>query len=403
MLPKLTAVLVATFISSAAFAQLAAGQTTSNGAAPEAAATSTTSNAPIAYIYVTRPTHLDGFAVSSNGKLTPVPGSPFAGISLYHLSVTKHYPTPYLIGGGDDSVHIYTYAIASNGSVKEVDSVDGTKYSQDSPGDCCGLPQRLDASGTTFYNMTDDTGDQAMETFHIESDGHLQFIGNTSTSGGGTNYEPGMISVLGNNKFAYQTGCNTDVTSEQMTQGFKRESSGMLSYASINFELPEAKPGDVYCPGGLASDPSNHLAFIMRQLHQDVDEGENDGPNVLASYTADAEGNLTTKSTTSNMPVVTDGNINFSISPSGKLLAFTSGDGFELFHFNGADPITKYTGVFHSSETFIEFGWDKSNHLFALSTTNLHVYSATSTGVTEEPGSPYSIPEASSLIVLSLQ
>jgi hypothetical protein len=59
--------------------------------------------------------------------------------------------------------------------------------------------------------------------------------------------------------------------------------------------------------------------------------------------------------------------------------------------------------VFHSSEQFIEFGWDKSNHLYALSQNALHVYDATSTSVKEAPGSPYSIPEASSVIVLSLQ
>jgi hypothetical protein len=143
---------------------------------------------------------------------------------------------------------------------------------------------------------------------------------------------------------------------------------------------------------------------IMQQLHQAEDEGEPDGPTVLATYTADAEGNLTTKSTTANMPVVNVGNFDFSISPSGKLLAFSSGNGgFTLYHFNGADPITPYTGVFHSSESFIQFGWDKSNHLYALSTNALHIYSATSTKVTEEPGSPISIPEASSVVVLSLQ
>jgi hypothetical protein len=418
MMPRLSTFLIAGFVSSVVIAQAAAAQSNATQSSSTQAVQATSAEAqtssvpadsaagsgPIAYVYVTRPTHLDGFAVSANGTLTPVPGSPFAGISLYDLSVTKHYPTPYLIGGSDDKVHILSYAIASNGSVKEADSVDGRSYSQGGIGDCCGLPQTLDVTGTTLYNMTDAQGDQGLETFHIESNGQLQFIGNTSTWGGGTNYEPGMISTLGSGKFAYNTGCNTDVTSEQMTSAYKRESSGMLDGATFNFELPQAKEGDVYCPGGLTSDPSNHLMVIMQQLHQAEYEGEPDGPTVLATYTADAEGNLTTKSTTANMPVVNVGNFDFSISPSGKLLAFSSGNGgFTLYHFNGADPITPYTGVFHSSESFIQFGWDKSNHLYALSTNALHIYSATSTKVTEEPGSPISIPEASSVVVLSLQ
>jgi hypothetical protein len=381
-------VLIATLVSGAGLAQTAIAQTASSAA---------TAAGPVAYVYVTRPTHLDAFSVSSSGKLTPVPGSPYSGIALYHLSVTKKF----LFGGSDDHIHINSYSIASNGAVKQVSSVNALNFAA-TPG-CCRLPQRLDASGTTLYNLTDDSGDQAVETFHIASDGHLQFIGNTSSNGGGTNYEPGMISILGNNKFAYSTGCDEDVTTEQLTRGFKRESSGLLQRFAPIIDLPTAKAGDIYCPYALASDPSSHLAFVLRQLHLDVDEGEPDGSFVLASYTSDSNGNLTTQSTKATMPALASSFLNLSISPSSKLVAAGGGGGFQVFHFNGSAPIAKYTGVFHSSENFLEFGWDKSNHLFALSQNALHVYSATSSSVKELPGSPYSIPQASSVIVLSLQ
>lgn len=384
-----TVVLVAvTLVSGAGLAHPVIAQT---------AASTTTTTGPVAYVYVTRPTHLDAFAVSPGGKLSAVAGSPYSGIALYHLSVTKKF----LFGASDDHIHINSYSIAVNGAVKQVSSVNAANYA---PAGCCRLPQRLDASGTTLYNLTSDGGDQAVETFHIASDGHLQFIGNTSSSGGGTNYSPGMISVLGNNKFAYSTGCDEDVTTEQLTRGFKRESTGLLQRFTPMIDLPAAKAGDIYCPYALASDSSNHLAFVMRQLHKDVDEGEPDGKYVLASYTADLiNGNLTTKSTAATMPALALGYFDLSISPSGKLVAAGGDGGFQIFHFNGADPITKYTGVLHSSENFLEFGWDKSNHLYALSQNALHVYTATSAIVKELPGSPYSIPQASSVIVLSLQ
>jgi hypothetical protein len=114
-----------------------------------------------------------------------------------------------------------------------------------------------------------------------------------------------MISVPGNNKFAYSTGCNTDVTTEQLTRGLRRESSGLLQSVPVTVELPKARSGNIYCPYSLASDPSNHLAFVMRQLHKDLDEGEPDGPFLLASYTSNSTtGNLTTKSTASTMPIL---------------------------------------------------------------------------------------------------
>ncbi len=131
---------------------------------------------------------------------------------------------------------------------------------------------------------------------------------------------------------------------------------------------------------------------------------------MLASYTADSHGNLTTTNTYENMPTVEVGPQTMSISPSGKLLAVGGGvsscptcgvPGFQIFHFNGSSPITHDTGLLHASERFVQFAWDSDNHLYALSTNNLHVYTATSTSI--EEGSPYSIPEASSVIVLSLK
>ena len=357
-------------------------------------------SSPVAYVYVSRPTHLDGFAVSSSGKLTPVPGSPFSNISVYHLSVTKKY----LFGASDDHEHIITYSIASNGAVKKVSSVDAQNSSHGGESDCCFGPQKLDATGTTLYNQTDNSGDLWQEAFKIESNGDLQFIGNGQSGDfEGTPSEPGEISVLGNNKFAYQTGCDDDVVTEQETGAYKRESNGLLvGLSRISMELPKAKSGEVYCPYSLATDPSDHLAFTLQA--RNVNEGFSVGPLLLASYTADSKGNLTTKSTMENMPSVAGNSGDaMSISPSGKLLAVSTAGGIQVFHFNGADPITKFTGVLHSSETFLQFGWDKDNHLYALSTTNLHVYEATSTEIKEVSGSPYSIPEASSVIVLSLQ
>jgi hypothetical protein len=56
--------------------------------------------------------------------------------------------------------------------------------------------------------------------------------------------------------------------------------------------------------------------------------------------------------------------------------------------------------LLQANDSFEEFGWDAHNHLFALSSNALFVYNVTSTSITEAPGSPYAIPDASSVIVL---
>jgi hypothetical protein len=123
----------------------------------------------------------------------------------------------------------------------------------------------------------------------------------------------------------------------------------------------------------------------------------------LATYTANANGTLTTTSTYKNMPDVDlPFTTTLSISPSGKLLA-VGGKGFQIFHFDGSDPITHYSGALQTGVTIQEFGWDKANHLYALGGGELFVYTVTPTNITEAPGSPYSIPESSSVIVLTLK
>jgi hypothetical protein len=91
----------------------------------------------------------------------------------------------------------------------------------------------------------------------------------------------------------------------------------------------------------------------------------------------------------------------YRMSPSGKLLAVAGPLGLQVFHFNGANPITHYTGLL-TKENVSQVFWDNANHLYAISTQagKLFVFTVTPTSVTQAPGSPHNIPAAGSLIVL---
>jgi len=362
------------------------------------AATTTSASSPVAYVYVTRPTHVDGFAGASNGKLTPIPGSPFSNMALNHLSVTKNF----LFGAGNDGVHLYSYSIASNGSLKQVASTDVTNYA---PGAYGVGPTQLDTTGSTLYNFSEFPGsDTYVQAYKIEGNGELEFVSTVETD---INFDaqevsPTMIRFISNDKFAYETGCDQDALNPA-TDGFKRAANGSLTFVSHDTNLPKPpNSGDQYCPAMLATDSSGHVAFVMDDWN--VSQGQRVGPEVIATYTANSAGQLTTTSSYKNMPALkTSGGVYaMSISPSGKLLA-TSGysKGFQVFHFNGADPATAYTDVLLPGDPVLQFGWDDADHLYALTPNALHVFNATTTSVKEAEGSPYSIPEESSIIVLS--
>jgi small-conductance mechanosensitive channel len=93
------------------------------------------------------------------------------------------------------------------------------------------------------------------------------------------------------------------------------------------------------------------------------------------------------------------------MDPTGKYLAIATGPGVQLYHFNGAKPITSFTGVIGTSGSISQIAWDTSGHLYALNTSGkVHVYTVTSTSVKEVAGSPYVIPngtQATALIVRS--
>ena len=80
------------------------------------------------------------------------------------------------------------------------------------------------------------------------------------------------------------------------------------------------------------------------------------------------------------------------MAPSGKLLAVAGSGGVQIFHFNGAAPLTPEGGLLTTH--FIESTyWDNANHLYGLSADGLlFVFTVTPTNMSQAPGSPYTIP-----------
>lgn len=158
-----------------------------------------------------------------------------------------------------------------------------------------------------------------------------------------------------------------------------------------------------YCPSSAAADPTNHFAVAMLQNNFDTDAL---GSTQLATYTADTSGNITTTSTYQNMPTVEvashNGEYDLAMSTGGAYLAVAGDTGLQIFHFHGAKPITKFTGVLLSGTEVYQAFWDKKDHLYAISRTanKLYVFNVSAAGATQAQGSPYTIPQPAGLLVL---
>lgn len=372
-----------TLVLTCASTDLAFGQAASS---PTALAGSTT--APVAFVYVSNErssttNQITAYWTAPNGALTPIAGSPF------HFNVTyMALNGRWLFGIANTYEDIDSLAIGSNGALTLRD-----QHTIVTNGDGL-LSDYLDHTGSTLYADLYSTNNDYLSYSINQSTGQVTQTGDLP--GGPANDSP--VSFIGNNIFAYSSSCY-HFTPELI--GVRRNSNGTLAYLnSFNPPLPAEKSGGFYCPWLAAADPTNHVAIALQPL---TSYWAADGAWQLATYTADATGNLTTSSTYANMPKVLVGAItDYRMSPSGNLLAVGGSSGLQIFHFNGANPITRYTGLLLSGVQVNQMFWDKANHLYAISrpTGKLYVFTVTSTSVTQAPGSPHSIANPQYLIVL---
>jgi 6-phosphogluconolactonase (cycloisomerase 2 family) len=386
---KCAAFVLAT-VSTVALAQVSSSQT--------AGTTSTTS--PVAYVYVSSSpssgtSQINAYSAASSGELTPVAGSPFnlgsEGVS--QLAVNGRY-----LFGSANFQDIYSFSIASDGALQQVSVINASSYN---PGDLGGPGSLfLDHTGATLYDDDADaygTGDNAYQAFSIDqSTGQLNFLQLTTDGGELANV---ALSLIANNVYAYGASC---YEGSGNIFGYKRNSDGTLTALKITPRIPTAPKGEgAYCPYLTAPDPNGNVAVSM-EPNNDIAPS---GPVQIAVYSADSAGKLTTTSTAQNMPETqagpTYGISDIWMSPSGKLLAVGGTSGLQVFHFNGANPVTAYTGLLTKDEIDQLF-WDNDNHLYALSRTTgkLYVFTVTPTSHSQAKGSPYTITGAENVQVL---
>jgi hypothetical protein len=259
-------------------------------------------------------------------------------------------------------------------------------------------PLILDHTGSTLYLETSaatDCASNVIQSLRVEKSGDLTFLGSNDA---GQFFSP--ITFLANNQYAYGGECN-DNNGEPQTAivGFRRLSNGMLVLGPTG-KVPEAQHSDTdyYCPFLTAADTTNHVAVALALNVFDPYHNLAGGTQI-ATYTADSLGNLSTTSTYSNMPQLAVSSISgLRMSPNGELLAACTENGLQIFHFNGASPVTRYTGLL-TKDPVGDCYWDNASHLYAIGSQKLYVFTITPEKATQAPGSPYPIHNGGGLIV----
>ena len=159
----------------------------------------------MAFVYVSNTpgsgaNKVNAYAAAANGKLTPVPGSPFAN-NLTSMVVNGKY----LLGSNKAGAFVAAFLIQPNGALHWTTSTNVVRFNTSG---CGGIsPLNLDHTGATLYvattvgSLCDSTEHQS---FTIDKPtGGLRFLGSTSE----TFLFDTPLSISANNLFAYGTDC----------------------------------------------------------------------------------------------------------------------------------------------------------------------------------------------------
>jgi len=372
------------------------------------------SSSTVAYVYVSSQTATSGpnqivaYAADAKGQLAPVPGSPFSQ-SVGSIGASGGY----LLAASLSQSDINSYKIGSNGALTLGPQLTLT---QQTGGTTCGNGGKFvfERTGKSLYAEIDDcSGNKEIASLAFDSsNGSLSYLGNVNI---GTK-SSAAISFLGNNKFAYSA--LNDACLYGGMSPFSLSNTGLVDLTSF-VQTPQfgppvppgAKISDVkqpsYAAGFTATDTTNHVAIGEYPCY--ALNGVAVTQVQLAAYTADASGNLTTTDTYATMPTTTINPLDLEMSPSGSVLAVGGEGGLQVFHFNGASPITSFGSVL-TTDNISKVFWDNSNHLYAItlnavppavSLNKLHVFTVTDTSASEAPGSPYTITSPIALAVQS--
>ncbi|HEY1807599.1 MAG TPA: hypothetical protein VGG42_03505 [Acidobacteriaceae bacterium] len=355
-----------------------------------------TTGKAVANVYVSAPAGSTGrnevhaWTASDNGQLTPIAGTPFQE-NVTSMTVNGRF----LFGATMTGSEVNAYRIEPNGGLLYAVTNNITRFNDT---DCASTgPVFTDRTGTTVYNMEfrgDGCTNNTYRSFREESaTGGLENLGDS----GGNSWLYQRASFLGSNVWAYSASCLGNMYWGIF--GFKRSNSGLLTEIPISAPVPPPPNGEFFCPSQAAADGANHVAIAMQAVRQK--DFSSVGYLRVAVYTAQGNGNLTSTSTTANMPQVDVGSVtDLETQPGGALLAVSGSGGLEILHFNGAGPVTHLTGLL-TKDPIDQCFWDNAGHLYAISgkAGKLFVFTVTKSGAHAAPGSPYAVNHAEYLAV----
>ncbi len=323
-----------------------------------------------------------GFAVAADGSTQTIPGSPFSLPSFSLVASGNHL-------FGEDMQNIASYDVGSNGALSETSVVNGLAYIQYPQGQIVSA-LNVDRAGRVL-NSVDTCGSCNSEVlpWAIGADGQLSYMSSPTLQDGPAKWQ-GVMTFSPDDHFAYTP----------IAQDF-----GMLR-RNANGTLAFIHPGPVYAPPlpnpqeqvcNISTVSASVQGFVTLSWYGGG-LGCNDNGYILGNYTVGSNGGLNFVPGSQIAPAVHENAMAFD--PSGTYLA-VAGNGIQVLqlHSNGTMSVLSAPVQVQGLNYVL---WDSANHVFALGD-SLYIFNFNGQGLTQAPGSPYSIANPVGLAVVANQ
>ncbi len=328
----------------------------------------------VSFVFTAGANNMTAYAVNSDGSLVAAPGSPYANPT--DSQIVTNGANVYTVDSNQATLKIYSIN-SSNGTLTPGSTTNAITGNTDNPADLVDYLS-MDHTGTSLYiGQFDSSGDDGVAFWSVGSAPTATF---RQWDGLGEYFGPPLV-WSPDNVYGYSGNC---YHASWTVFSYTRASDGTLSKISFRQPAPPTPGSDMPCPIAFAVSAKGYLAIGASANPQG-------GTFSVGIYAIHSDGSLSLVSaaaTASNGGSTGGAPMGINFDPSGSFLAVAGNGGVQTFALSSSGTLSAVGSPQSAGTQFENVAWDKSNHVFATTATQLYVWNANNGQLSAAPGSP---------------
>lgn len=329
----------------------------------------------VSYVFTAGASNMTAYGVNADGSLVAAPGSPYANAT--DGQIVTNGANVYTVDVNEATLKIYSIN-SSNGALTAGSTANAMTGNTTNPADLVDYLS-MDHTGTSLYiGEFDSSGDDGVAFWSVSSALTANFV---QWDGAGEFFGPPIV-WSPDNKYGYTGNC---YHASWLVFSYTRAANGTLSPPNLQTGAAPPPPTDNQpCPIAFAVSAKGFLAIGSTASPQG-------GGFSVSTYMIHSDGTLSlisTMATASNGGSTGGAPMGINFDPTGTFLAVAGNGGVQTFAMTSAGILSPAAPPQNGGVPFVNVAWDKSNHVFTTTSSQLYVWNANNGQLSAASGSP---------------